>query len=125
MLHVICILVRLLTFRKNAWLFCLESGINNVILKRHINITSNEPTFKVHAEVNLYDRAQYSIVLKPHLANQQGELLVVWHDRIITKSELKTEILIDMDNMIKEASKEAVDKMVIAPAVLTEGVSGK
>ena len=119
------LLVWLLIFRKNAWLFRKANGNKEALLKRHINVTSNEATFEIPDDVNLHDQAQYSIVLRPLLANQQGELLVVWHDKIITKSELKTEIFIEMDNMIKEASKEAVDNMVIAPAVLTEGVSGK
>ena len=79
------------------------------MVRKHLSVTSKEATFVIPDKVDLFDLAQYSIECKPRLAMQQGELLVVWRDKVVIKSELAAVIRIDTEHLVVDAASGAVN----------------
>ncbi|MCL1847569.1 MAG: hypothetical protein FWF91_06335 [Coriobacteriia bacterium] len=102
------LLLWLLFFRKNVLLVRMMDGSREVLLRKHVNVTAGEAAFEIPDTVNLYDRAQYVIELKPRLASQQGELIVTWRKGIVAREELKAVIQIDMNSIVFGAVTGAI-----------------
>ena len=113
------LLLWLLLFRKNAKLVRLMGNDRRTLLRKHINVTAGEASLMVPDKVNLYDRAQYTVELKPRLANQQGELFVVWRGRIVAREELNPSIQIDMDSVVVDAVIGVVSETALSMGGLT------
>ena len=91
-LAVAWLLVWLLFWRKNAALVQYTDGKSKTLLRRQLSVTAGETAFKIPSGIELYGSSKYSIELKPRLANQQGMLVVMWRDSIITRTELGASI---------------------------------
>jgi hypothetical protein len=89
------LLLWLLLFRKNAQLVKEEDGNREVLIRKRLRVVDGTADFEVPDQVELYGRAQYSIELKPWLASQEGELLVIWRERVIAREPLELCVALD------------------------------
>ena len=118
-LSLMWLLAWLLFFRKNAALIRQEDDRRMVVLRKRIDVVEDQAVFGIPDRIDLYDRAQYIIELKPRLANQQGMLLVTWRDCVIAREMLNASIQIDMDRLAIKAVADVVSESVINRAGLT------
>lgn len=91
---------------KNARLVRLsDAGRRKVLERKHLRLEEGELIFKVDPSHQLYQsEVSHQIVLSNRLAQQQGQLLVFWGDRLILCTNLKRETNIT-EELVKSVSE--------------------
>jgi hypothetical protein len=70
-----------------------ESGKRSVLIRRHLRVVKSEAVFKIDPSFRIYRRDMaHLIVLGRRLVAKQGQLLVLWGDRMILRVALTREI---------------------------------
>jgi hypothetical protein len=86
-----------------------------VLMCRHLRLEHGEVVFKIDPSLQVFrEDASHQILLNKRLASQKGQLVVLWGDRIILRTNLKRETDIT-EELIRVLSGELE---LIAPEAL-------
>jgi hypothetical protein len=116
------LLLWLLLFRKNAQLVKEEDGRREVLIKKRLHVVDEVADFEVPDQIELYGRAQYSIELKPRLATQEGELLVIWRERIVAREPLGPCIVLNLADIDSISMLSIVTEEVLGELGMEAGL---
>ncbi|MDR0347513.1 MAG: hypothetical protein LBH56_03980, partial [Coriobacteriales bacterium] len=92
-LFALVFLLYFFVYRNVCLIGISKTGERSVLLRKRLRVTNGEATLRINPSLKLYHgNTVYLLLLKGRLAQQNGQLTVLWGDRVIARATLQREI---------------------------------
>ncbi len=71
-----------------------------LICRRRLALKNGEAEFLIPSDADIMDGSQYYLVIKPHFANREGDVVLVWQERIVSVLPLDRHTTINFREML-------------------------